>query len=98
MHLFHSMGIRSICHMSTIKAVSYTHLDVYKRQKQDIIESTMQLADKITDTNTRIDALETKVKQALHEQAVRMENRNKELRAEWKKDLKDIQKQITRFK
>ena len=43
------------------------------------------------DTNTRIDVLEMKVLQALHEQDVRIENKNKELRAEWKKDLKGNQ-------
>ena len=44
------------------------------------------------DTNTRIDALENKVIQALHEQAFRIENKHKELRADWKKYLKDIHK------
>ena len=62
--------------------------------KTRFVESTTQLADKIADTNTRIDALETKFQQALHEQAVRMKNKNKELRAEWKKDIKDTYKQI----
>ena len=57
-------------------------------------DSTTQLADKIIDTNTRIDALENKVKQARHEQSVRLENKHKKLRVEWKKDLKDIHKQI----
>ena len=55
----------------------------------------IQLVDKIIETNTRIDALENNVKQALHEQAVRIENKHKELRAEWKRDLKDIHKKIT---
>ena len=75
----------------TIMPVSYTHLDVYKRQ---ILESTMQLADNIIDTNTRIDALESKVKNAHCEQSVRLVNKHKELRVEWKKDLEDIHKQI----
>ena len=44
--------------------VSYTHLDVYKRQDR---HSMMQLADKIIDTNTRINELDNKFRKALHE-------------------------------
>ena len=46
----------------------------------------------LLDTNMRIDALENKVKQTLHEQSVRLENKHKELHVEWRKDLKDIHK------
>ena len=62
--------------------------------KKNNLENTKRLADKITDNNT--DALETKFQQALLEQDVRIENQNKELRGEWKKDLKYIYKLITK--
>ena len=44
--------------------------------------------------NTSIDTLENEPKQPLHEQSVRLEDKHKELRVEWRKDLKDIHKQI----
>ena len=62
--------------------------------KQDNLKNTKQLIDKIADTKTRIDALETKFQQEFHEQAAGIENKYKEPRAEWKKDLKDNYKQI----
>ena len=57
--------------------------------KQSIIDSNAQLTEKIVDTNLRIDMLENNFKQALHEQVVRIENKQKELRLEWRKDLKE---------
>ena len=54
----------------------------------------MQLTDKISDTDTRIGELDDKFRRALHEQAIRLENKQKELHLEWRKDLKDVQKQI----
>ena len=62
--------------------------------KQELIDSTMQLADKIRETNTRIEMLETSVEQSLNEQALKMENRFKEQKAEWSKELKDSVNQV----
>ena len=53
-----------------------------------------ELTEKIVDTNLRIDTLENNFKQALHEQVVQIENKQKELRLEWRKDLKESHKQI----
>ena len=44
------------------------------------------------DTNICIDTLENNFKQALHEQVIRIENKQKELRLEWRKDLKESNK------
>ena len=49
--------------------------------------SNAQLTEKIGDINIRIDTLENNFKQALHEQVVRIENKQKELHLEWRKDL-----------
>ena len=43
---------------------------------------------------SRIDTLENNFKQALHKQVVRIENKQKELRLEWRKDIKEAHKQI----
>ena len=44
--------------------------------------------------NLHIDTLENNFKQALHEQVVRIENKQKELRLEWRRDIKEVHKQI----
>ena len=45
---------------SMVVDLKQDNLRLKEELKQEIIESTTQLADKIVDTNTRIDALETK--------------------------------------
>ena len=55
---------------SMIADLKQDNLKLKEELKTDIIVSSKQLADKIADTITRIDALETKFHQALHEQAV----------------------------
>ena len=75
-----------------INPVSYTHLNRLKilNRTHKNIEEIEELTEKIVDTNLRIDTLENNFKQALHEQVVRIENKQKELRLEWRKDLKEI--------
>lgn len=62
--------------------------------KQCTIDSNIQLTEKIVDTKAGIDALENNVKLSLHEQTVKCENEHKELRLEWRQDIKDVHKQI----
>ena len=62
--------------------------------KQEISDSTMQLTDKISNTNMCINELEDKFKKALHEHSVRLENKHKDLHVEWRTNLTDIHKQI----
>ena len=53
-------------------------------------DNTTQLVDTIIDTNTRIDARENKVKPALHEQAVKIENKLEETLKTIKDDSSEI--------
>ena len=70
------------------------NINLKEELKQNIADSNKQLLGKIDDTNTRIDTLEGKFREALHEQVIRLENKQTELRLEGRKGLKDAQKQI----
>ena len=52
--------------------------EVRQELKQDILDSTMQLADKIIDTNKCINALENTVETTLYEQTIVIENKQKQ--------------------
>ena len=53
-----------------------------------------QLTTKLEETNTKIEVLQARVEQSLNEQALKMENRFKEQKTEWSKELKDRVKQL----
>ena len=56
-----------------------------------------QLTTKLEETNTRIEyetILETRVEQSLNEHAIKIENRFKDQKTEWLKELKESIKQL----
>lgn len=62
--------------------------------KEKIKENCTQLVEKIADTNLRINTFQTKVQREPHDQAVRIETKNKDLRTECKKKLNETCKQV----
>ena len=47
------------------------------------------MTTKLEEINTTVEVLETRVEQSLNEHALKIENKFKEQKAEWSKELKD---------
>ena len=57
-------------------------------------ENNEKLTAKLDETNTRVEALENRVQQSLNEQAKKIENKFKEYKVGWTRDLKENFKQL----